>query len=392
MPPRTAGPASAPAHATAPARAGRRDSGRGPAPAAGGPSATALLVTRDDLLLDDLLRLAAAAGCTLEVAHDAPAALRSWAAAAVVLVGADLVSRVAEQRPPRRDHVHVVGHGSVPDEVFRSALAAGAADVVELPVGEAWLVEVLTDAVDDLGGRSRGPALTVGVVAGSGGAGATTFACALALTAASRHAATLLDLDPLGPGVDRVVGLDEASGVRWEALVSSRGRLGSRSLRAALPVKDGLAVLTWRAGTSAELDAASVREVVSAAQRGNDVVVADLPRAVDELSAEVVTRCHRLLVVVEPSVPGVASAGKLAGVLRPLNARLGAVVRTGRGALPPAHVAEVLGLPLVTVLPRHRRLAEHVDLGLGPVHGARSPLARAARAALAAATSEQATS
>jgi len=63
-------------------------------------SAPALVITRDDLLLDDLLRLAAAAGVSLDVAHDTTSALRGWSAAAVVLVGTDLAGRVAEQRPP----------------------------------------------------------------------------------------------------------------------------------------------------------------------------------------------------------------------------------------------------------------------------------------------------
>src|SRR6476620_10540299 len=70
-----------------------------------------LLITRDELLLDDLLRLAAAAGTTLEVAHDSTAALRGWAAASVVLVGADQTDALAAHRPARRDGVHVVVHG-----------------------------------------------------------------------------------------------------------------------------------------------------------------------------------------------------------------------------------------------------------------------------------------
>jgi secretion/DNA translocation related CpaE-like protein len=342
----------------------------------------ALLITRDELLLDDLLRLAAAAGTTLDVAHDTTAALRSWVSASVVLLGADQADALAVQRPPRRDHVHVVGHGPVADGLFRSALASGATDVVELPAADAWLVELLTDAAD---GAAR-PALTVGVVAGSGGAGATTFACALAVTAAGAGPTVLLDLDPLGPGVDRVVGLDAAddggAGVRWDALVGSHGRLGSRSLRQALPDKDGLAVLTWPVGPPVPLDAGSVREVVSAAQRGHEVVVVDLPRAVDDVTAEVLPRCDQVLVVVEPTVTGVASAGKVVAVLRPLNQHLALVVRRSGPTVPARDVADVLDLPLVAELASQRRLAEHVDLGLGPVHSRRSPLARAARVAL----------
>ncbi len=82
------------------------------------------------------------------------------------------------------------------------AVLSGPLDVVELPAAETWVVELLTDATD---GASRG-ALTVGVVGGCGGAGATTFAGALALTAAARRTSLLLDLDPLGPGVDRCGG------------------------------------------------------------------------------------------------------------------------------------------------------------------------------------------
>ena len=44
-----------------------------------------------------------------------------------------------------------MGHGPLGDEVFRGALAVGAADVVELPAAEAWLVELLTDAADAAG-------------------------------------------------------------------------------------------------------------------------------------------------------------------------------------------------------------------------------------------------
>jgi len=347
-------------------------------------SAPALLVTRDDLLLEDLLRLAAAAGTTLDVAHDPTNALRSWSAASLVLVGADQAGVVAEHRPPRRDQVHVVTRGPGGDVLFRNALSVGAADVVELPMAEGWLVELLTDAAD---GAVR-QAHTVGVVAGSGGAGATTFACALALTAADVVGpSALVDLDPFGPGVDRVVGLDadgqEPHGVRWDGLTGSQGRLGSRSLRAALPSVGDLSLLTWPAGPPVQLDAASVREVFSATQRGHDVVVADLARAVDDVTAEVVARCDRVLLVLDATVPAVASAGRVAAVLRPLNNRLEAVVRPGAGRLPAEQVATALGVPLVAEVGHQRRLAEHLDLGLGPVHSRRTPLARAARAVLA---------
>ena len=80
-----------------------------PAPAGGTlggmTSLPALLVTTDDVLLGDVLRLAAAAGAPLDVAHDPGGALRDWSRAGVVLVGADQAGVLAAHRPPRHDQV-----------------------------------------------------------------------------------------------------------------------------------------------------------------------------------------------------------------------------------------------------------------------------------------------
>lgn len=339
-------------------------------------SATALLITRDESLRDDVLRLAAAAGTVLDVAQDASGAMRAWTSASVVLLGADQVAVVAAQRPVRREQVHVVGRAPVADGLFREALAAGATDVVELPAADAWLVEVLTDMSD---GGTR-TAVTVGVVGGSGGAGATTLGCALAVTAAARTPALLMDLDPLGPGVDRVIGLDDVAGVRWDSLVESSGRLGSRSLREALPHKERLAVLTWAAAVGQPLQEASVHEVLGAAQRGNDVVVVDLPRQPSEVTREVVSRCDHVVLVSTLNVAGIAAAGRVAAHLQELTGRVHLLTRGGSCALSPDEVARTLGLPLIATMSDQRRLAEHIDLGLGPVHAHRGPLARAARA------------
>jgi secretion/DNA translocation related CpaE-like protein len=344
--------------------------------------APALLVTCDETVLDDVLRLAAAAGVNLDVAHDTGSALKGWSSAAVLLVGADQARAVADRQPPRRNQVHLVGRGPARDDLFRAAVELGAQDVVELPAGEAWLVELLSDVADG----TVGSACTIGVVAGSGGAGATTLACAVAITAASSGPALLADLDPFGPGLDRVVGFDDVPGIHWDALLDSRGRFGSRSLRAALPQRDRLAVITWGAGSAVCLGAAPVREVLTASQRGNDVVVVDLPRTTTEVVTEVVGRCDHVVVVVEPTIGSVASAGRLTAQLRGVNESLSLVVRGGSGAVPAERIAGILDLRLAVSMARQRRLAEQVDLGLGPVHSRRSPLARAAQELLRALT------
>ncbi|WP_345453432.1 septum site-determining protein Ssd [Nocardioides marinquilinus] len=337
--------------------------------------AAPLVVTADETLRDELLRLAAAAGVVPEVVADPAAALRPWSRAPVVLVGGDLTPALAELAPDRRDGVHVVAWGPVDSSLFRAGLGVGAENVAELPRSEGWVVETLTD----VGEAARGRGLVVGVVGGSGGAGATTLACALGQTAA-RHGETLVvDCDPLGPGLDRVLGLDATHGFRWDALCETTGRLSARALREALPRRGALGVLTWYAGSSATLQAFAVREALSAARRGHDAVVVDLPRVVDPLVDEVAARCDALLVVVTPSVAGVASAARLRARFEGRAAPT--VVVRGRG-LDERDVGRAVGAPVVATLPDQRGLDESIDLGLGPLRTHRSPLSRGCEALL----------
>ena len=336
-----------------------------------------LFVTRDESLLDELLRLGAAAGITPEVAPDAVTALRSWTAAPLVLVGADVAAELAELQPVRRPGVHVVAWGRVADDLFRNALDVGAENVAELPRSEAWVVESLTD----LGDTHRARGLVLGVTGGSGGAGATTFACALGQMAERSGTAVVVDCDPLGPGVDRVLGLERHDGFRWDALCQTTGRLSARSLREALPRRGALGVLSWYAGGTGSLQAFAAREALSAARRGHDTVVLDLPRAPDPVVDELASRCDRLLVMVIPTVAGVAAAARLCRRFGDLDG-LRLVLR-GAG-IAPDEVAAATGVPVLTTMLDQRRLEESIDLGLGPVQSPRNRLGRAAQAVLAA--------
>jgi secretion/DNA translocation related CpaE-like protein len=329
-----------------------------------------LFITRDQSLLDELLRLAAAAGVTPDVAADSGAALRAWSGAPLVLLGADVAEEMARISPARRPGVYVIAWGAVPDELFRIALAVGAESVTRLPRSETWLTELLTD----LGEAEPAAGVLVGVTGGSGGAGATTFACALGQTAARRGRAVVVDADPLGPGIDRVLGLEDRDGVRWDGLCETTGRLSARAFREALPRREGLGVLTWRAGQPGGLQAFAVREVLSAAIRGHDAVVVDLPRSADPVVDEIAARCDRLLVVVVPTVTGVASAVRIcARHPDPTTVRL---VLRGTG-VDPTTIARATGIPVLTRMADQRGLGEAIDLGLGPVRSRRGPLGRA---------------
>lgn len=338
----------------------------------------ALVITADALLLEELTRLAAAAGAATEPTvdgADVAAALPAWSRAPLVVVGGDVVHQLALLGPPRRPGVYVASWGPPPEDLYRPALQVGAETIVELPAAAGVVADLFTDL-----GDSGPDGMVVGVLGGSGGAGATTFAAALARAGAATGSTVLVDADPLGPGIDRVLGLEDARGVRWPELAQTSGRLGAKSLREAVPRSGRLGLLGWDGGDTRALDPAVVREVLSAARRGHDLVVLDLPRSLDGVAAELVTRCDLLLLVVSGSVTGIASAGRVLARL-PERERLRLVVR-GRSADPDV-VSRALGVPVLTAMADQRGLAEAVDLGLGPGRTGRGPLGRAVAEVLA---------
>ncbi len=330
-----------------------------------------LIVSADPALTDELGRLAAAAGVVPEVVTDAAGALRGWSAAPLVLVGADLAAAVAAAAPPRRPGVHLVTFGD-PDPWYPAALACAAESVRCLPAATESVIGDLTDCGD--GGRAAGA--VVGVIGGAGGVGATVFAAALAEVLAETQDVLLVDADPGGAGLDRVLGIEAVDGVRWDGLARSAGRLSARSLYDALPRRGGLSVLTWPAVRTGTVSSAVMRGAISTGRRGYPTVVVDLARHLDETTEDVVLRCDRVLLVSTLTVPAVSAAARLVSRLPPTT---GLVLRGADGGVAPAEVMDLLGLPVLARMRDQRGLDEAIGLGLGPLRNRRGPLARAAR-------------
>lgn len=335
-----------------------------------------LIVTQDQDLLEQLLRLCAAAGVAADLVESVEAARPAWFRASAVLVGEDLAPAVATGFA-RRDLVILVSAARNQDTLWRLAVAVGADDVVLLPSGQLELAARLSDLAD---GPSR--ARTVAVLGGCGGAGASTLASGLALTAGRGGRRTLLiDADRFGGGIDLLVGCEDVPGLRWPEVATTHGRVTAAAFRAALPAVGDLAVLSFDRSGADAVDPTTVRSMVGAGQRGCELVVVDVPRQLDEPAAEA-ARCADLLVlVVTTDIRGVAGAQLLLPTVRELCTTVRLVVRHVPGTAVSAHtVADTLGLPLVAGLPTRASVTRGINDGLGPL--SRRGLQRACAALL----------
>ena len=167
-------------------------------------------------------------------------------------------------------------------------------------------------------------ATVLGVVGGSGGVGASTFAGALA---AAAGASVLVDLDAVGGGLDVALGIESVPGARWSGLRVAGGRLDPAALMSGLPYLGSCAVL---AADGPALDVAAVEAVLDAAAAAPvDAVVLDLPRAVGPVREAAVERCDLVVVLARGDVGGLVGAHLQVGLVGDVPA--GVVVRRGRG-------------------------------------------------------------
>ncbi|PSK99424.1 secretion/DNA translocation related CpaE-like protein [Murinocardiopsis flavida] len=341
-------------------------------------TARPLIVTDDPDLLDDLLRLAAAADVEVTVAGTAAQAGREWPRAPLAVVGADLLARLAALEPDRHPNAVVIGGGADAEPadgrggIWDAALRIGAREVLALPESEAHLAELFAEATEE----RRARAAVISVVGGKGGAGASLFAVAFALAGErSGRRTALVDIDPLGGGLDLLIGGDHIGGARWGDFAGRAGRMHWPALRRAFPRVNDLTVVTWAREAAAPLPAPAVRAVLASAARGTDLVVCDLPRTLDPCAEEALLRSTRTLLVVPADVHAVMAARRITPGLRRRVADLRVAVRAPHEELPAETVATALDLPLAGSFAAEPRLAACLDRGRTPATDPESPLA-----------------
>ncbi len=333
-----------------------------------------LLLTSDEVLLEDVLRLAAAVGVDIEVAADAGGGRSSWTVAPLVLVGCDALGGCVVARLGRRHGLMVVTRSEPSAQTWAWAVGLGAEQVLVLPAAEPALVQRLGEAGEP---RSRSGQV-VCCVGGRGGAGASVLAVGLAVSAArtTPGAALLVDLDPMGGGLDLALGAESVAGLRWPDLTATSGRVAAASLHDALPAAVGVSVVAVARQGEPHIPAEAAHAVITAGRRNGDLVVVDLPRAPTPSAQAALALADLVLLVVPAEVRACAAASRVAAAVAGLAGRVEVVVRGPAPAgLTAAAVAESLGLPLAGWLRAEPGLAAALERGEVPTHRARGPLA-----------------
>jgi secretion/DNA translocation related CpaE-like protein len=331
-----------------------------------------LVMTGDLSLLDDLLRLAAAGGSEVDVAPDPAAARPKYAAAPIVFIGTDQIESCLRARLPRRDRVVLVGHGEIPGAGWEAARLLGIDHIVALPVAEPWVVDRFAEPfAPPATGR------LLAVLGGRGGAGASILAGGLAVTAvAAGHRTLLVDADPLGGGLDLLLGWEQVDGLRWPALAEAGGRVDPPALLRALPQRGDLVLLSFARDVLSPVPAEAMAATIDAARRGRDVVVADLPRQLDDAAVLALQSADRAVLIVPAELRATAAAARTAKAVRVHCTELALVVRgPAPGKLRPREISAALKLPLVGTLRPEPALCQALERGEAPAASGKGPLA-----------------
>jgi secretion/DNA translocation related CpaE-like protein len=216
----------------------------------------------------------------------------------------------------------------------------------------------------------------IGFLGGCGGAGASSLAAVVAAVAVGRRASRrsnadsatvplLIDLDPLGGGLDVALGAEGVAGPRWSGLHAAGGRLDPDQLRDGLP--------RWREALFLACDghlpptADAVRSVIQAGREIGPVVL-DLGRSTTPARTAALELLPTLVIIVPAEIRAVTAAASMQAALADDGftgaARL--VVRSDQAVIGSGRMAEALDLPLAGALGNDPGLRSARDRGVDP--------------------------
>ena len=335
-------------------------------------------------MLDDLLRVAAAAGVEVDHGVD-PGARAPWRRAAMVLIDAELIPAAIAAGVPTRGRVVGVGRSALDVADLQQCLRLGVERTLTIGEDDDDLIELLAGTL----AAGPGDGSTIAVVGACGGAGASVFAAALAGSAERRGTSVILaDCDPWGQGLDVLLGIEDDGGLHWEELAAPSGRLPPDALHRALPSapfgRGRVAVLCPGRAGGRDIPGNVVDVVLESGRRAGDLTIVDVPRHPTAAGDRAVERADVVVLVVPADVRGCFSAARVAPRLVDLGASPGLVVRgPSPGGIGAQDMSDALGLPVLAWMRPQPFLARDLESGRAPGADARGPLARAAASVLA---------
>ena len=190
------------------------------------------------------------------------------------------------------------------------------------------------------------------MIGAGGGVGASTLAAVLAWAAGG----VLIDLDPVGGGIDVLLGIETTPGARWSGLHLAGGRLEPSLLAGGLP--------RWRRTRVLAADRSPPPEAIGpvcAAAAEVGVVVLDVPRLPCPVREAALDVADLVLLLGRCTVPSLAGVRAVLGSLGADGATGTAVGAVGvvlrRGEVPLDEARAGLAAPPVAVLPASCRVA-----------------------------------
>jgi secretion/DNA translocation related CpaE-like protein len=207
-------------------------------------------------------------------------------------------------------------------------------------------------------GRGNPPVPLVAVIGGCGGAGASTLAVSLAITALSvRKRAILFDADPLGGGLEPLVALGTVALAPEHPIRTTQTwphgidppqpeRRPERGRR-----EPDLALVTWGADDGEHIPVAAMRNALRALRGTADLVVVDLPRCIDDSTQLVLSEATHTIVVAPVSERTAVATARLLPRLAVVGPPPQVVARLpSRDELTAREFAQLLGAPLAGII------------------------------------------
>ena len=270
------------------------------------------------------------------------------------------IDSVAQADVVEHSLITLVVLGETSPDTWQLAVTYRAAHVAVLPEAQTWIV-------DHFAAPAISRALTVGIIPAIGGAGASTIASALAVHAkVNFRTVMLVDLDRQSAGLDIVCGAEDITGMRWDEIGNVPGKLRGEDILRAVPVHDGVHILSWERDAPNEVQQIPCVDVLQQLAGVTDLLVLDFG-ASEIFNSELVKQLDAAIVVVPNTIRGCASAARRIAVLQNHAVNCSLVVREISGShLNANEVSESLQVPLLTRLPTEHRVVEQIEQGMGP--------------------------